>query len=170
MKQNLVFGLKEIKKKNEHHKFKDFFKLKYSHREIENPSSPSLTRSRKNNKEEADAINSDIKIFIHHIYEYEKGLRNLVLHTGTAKHRSYIENKLKKCSISYVIQKVSSKKINVFFGNSACIKVINEFGNKKLCDFNDEEDFILGIMLGYDRLKQCERYVKRKNKKKFRNR
>ena len=25
-----------------------------------------------------------------------------------------------------------------------------------------EEDFILGIMLGYDRLRQCERYLKRK--------
>ncbi|PXF51402.1 MAG: hypothetical protein C4B55_03135 [Candidatus Methanophagaceae archaeon] len=26
----------------------------------------------------------------------------------------------------------------------------------------DEEDFILGTMLGYDRVKQCERYLKRK--------
>ena len=33
---------------------------------------------------------------------------------------------------------------------------------RSLSDLTDEEDFILGVMLGYDRLKQCERYLKRK--------
>jgi hypothetical protein len=31
-----------------------------------------------------------------------------------------------------------------------------------LSNLTDEEDFILGTMLGYDRVKQCERYLKRK--------
>ncbi|MBN2063189.1 MAG: DUF2023 family protein, partial [Sedimentisphaerales bacterium] len=35
-------------------------------------------------------------------------------------------------------------------------------GKPKLSDFTPEEDYILGIMLGYDRLKQCQRYVSMK--------
>ena len=31
-----------------------------------------------------------------------------------------------------------------------------------LSNLTDEEDFILGTMLGYDRVKQCERYLRRK--------
>jgi len=38
-----------------------------------------------------------------------------------------------------------------------------------LSDLTDEEDFILGTMLGYDRVKQCERYLKRKRNGKNNN-
>jgi hypothetical protein len=54
------------------------------------------------------------------------------------------------------------KKINIFFGNKNCINVLKSFGDKPLYKFTDEEDFILGIMLGYCRKKQCERFLKRK--------
>jgi len=42
-----------------------------------------------------------------------------------------------------------------------------EVKNKKenLNNYTDEEDFILGIMLGYDRYKQCDRFIKRRNEK-----
>jgi hypothetical protein len=40
--------------------------------------------------------------------------------------------------------------------------VIREIGDKKLNELTPEEDFILGIMLGYDRLRQCNRYLKQK--------
>lgn len=36
--------------------------------------------------------------------------------------------------------------------------------NPKLNQLTAEQDFMLGIMLGYDRVKQCERYMKIKNK------
>jgi len=48
----------------------------------------------------------------------------------------------------------------VFFGNRVCIEVLKRFGKRSLADFTAEEDFVLGIMLGYDRLKQCERYLR----------
>ena len=32
-----------------------------------------------------------MEVFIHHIYEYEKGLRNLILHTTSATNREKIE-------------------------------------------------------------------------------
>lgn len=106
-----------------------------------------------------------MEIFCHHIYEYEKGLRNLILHTAQEINKDFIEMKLKSRQIPYIIYKVNEEKINVFFGNIYCIEVIKEIGKSDLKEYTDEEDFILGIMLGYDRVQQCERYIKRISEK-----
>ena len=103
-----------------------------------------------------------MKVFIHHIQEYKKGLRTLVLHTTKALNRDAIEKRLKRERIDYYIQEVNGTKINVFFGNPVCIEVIKQMNFESLSNLTDEEDFILGTMLGYDRVKQCERYLKRK--------
>jgi hypothetical protein len=103
-----------------------------------------------------------MELFIHHIQEYKKGLRTLVLHTTKASDRDAIEKRLKREMIDYYIQKVNGTKINVFFGNSICIDVIKQMNFESLSNLTDEEDFILGTMLGYDRVMQCERYLKRK--------
>lgn len=100
-----------------------------------------------------------MKVFNHHIYEYEKGLRNLVLHTMDVKYKEEAVLKLKKGKISYVIYPVGEQKINIFFGAEESVKIIKEIGKSKLSDYTPEEDFILGIMLGYDRLVQCRRYL-----------
>ncbi len=105
----------------------------------------------------------------HHIYEYEKGIRNLVLHTLTQKYREEAEELLSKKNIAYVIYEVSSEKINIFFGNTNCIEVIKYFGDKSLSKYTPEEDFILGVLLGYNQLKQCERYLKMVEKYNFIN-
>ena len=102
-----------------------------------------------------------MKVFNHHIYEYEKGLRNLILHTMKTDRQDKAEKMLQKKGIDYHIQHVNGTKINIYFGAKNCVKIIKQFANKNLSDFSDEEDFILGIMLGYDRLKQCGRYLKR---------
>ncbi len=104
-----------------------------------------------------------MKVFIHHIYEYEKGLRNLILHTTSSKNRMEVIKKLEKRGISYKIYSVNEEKINVFFGSEAAINVVETMNLEKLNLMTDEEDFILGIMLGYDRMKQCERFIFRKN-------
>ncbi len=110
-----------------------------------------------------------MNVFIHHIQEYKKGLRTLVLHTTKASNRDAIEKRLKRERIDYYIQPVNGTKINVFFGNSICIDVIKEMNFESLSNLTDEEDFILGTMLGYDRVKQCERYLKRKRNGKNNN-
>ncbi|MEA2033756.1 MAG: DUF2023 family protein [Euryarchaeota archaeon] len=101
-------------------------------------------------------------VLTHHIQEYKKGLRTLVLHTARATNRTAIEKRLNWAMIDYYIQEVNEKKINVFFGDSICIDVIKQMHFTSLSNLTDEEDFILGTMLGYARLKQCERYLKRK--------
>lgn len=105
---------------------------------------------------------SELGVFLHHIYEYKKGLRSLILTTEKKTNREYIEHKLMKENIPYIIAPVSEKSpsINVFFGNEDCISVIKTF-QKPLNKLSDEQDFMLGIMLGYDKILQCQRYMKR---------
>ena len=105
----------------------------------------------------------EMQILIHHIYEYKKGIRNLVLHTMSTEEQPRAEELLKGKGLSYCFSKVNANKMNIFFGDEVCIKIVESFGDKSLSDYTDEEDFILGTMLGYDRLQQCERYIKRKN-------
>lgn len=105
----------------------------------------------------------ELQVLTHHIYEYRKGLRNLVLYTMSTDGLSKTEELLASKDICYFISHVNPTKVNVFFGDKVCIKIIKSFGDKQLSYYTDEEDFILGTMLGYDRIKQCERYIKRKN-------
>lgn len=105
---------------------------------------------------------SDLKVFHHHIYEFKKGIRNLILTTEKADYKKIIENRLKKENIDYVIHDIQNNKINVYFGAKECVDVVKTFSSK-LNELSPEQDFMLGIMLGYDRVKQCERYLKIKN-------
>ncbi len=103
-----------------------------------------------------------MEIFCHHLYEFEKGLRDLILYTGKKENKELIESKLKNRNIAYYIVDVNEYKINVFFGDKYALEVLKIFGDKPLNKLSDEEDYILGILLGYDRMKQCKRYLKRK--------
>ena len=106
----------------------------------------------------------DLQVFYHHIYEYEKGLRNLVLTTEKAEYKPHIEERLQGREIDYAIQDIAPDKINVFFGAKDCVEVVKTFIQTRLNKLSPEQDFILGIMLGYDRLKQCARYLDFKKK------
>lgn len=106
---------------------------------------------------------TDLRVFHHHIYEYKKGIRNLILTTEKSKYRNSIENRLQHENIAYVIHEVDDKKINVYFGEKSCVDVVKTL-NPKLNELTPEQDFILGIMLGYDRVRQCDRYLKMKHK------
>ncbi len=103
---------------------------------------------------------SDLKVFCHHIYEYKKGLRNLILTTEKVSNKDYITARLEKEQIPYIIHPAGERTINVFFGNEDCIKVVATF-DKHLNKLSNEQDFMLGIMLGYDKILQCQRYLKR---------
>ncbi|MDU1911204.1 MULTISPECIES: DUF2023 family protein [Fusobacterium] len=105
-----------------------------------------------------------MEVFIHHIYEYQKGIRNLILHTTDKKNIEIIKEKLNSENIDYIIYPLGKQRINVFFGAKECVEVIKNINKLSLTAYTPEEDFILGIMLGYDRKKQCERFLKFKEK------
>jgi hypothetical protein len=106
-------------------------------------------------------MSDHVEIFNHHIYEYTKGLRRLVLYTGHSSNRAVIEQKLRRRDIDYLILDVTDQKVNCFFGDKACIDVIRTFSDRPLHELTLEEDFILGAMLGYDIKHQCNRYLQR---------
>ncbi len=101
-------------------------------------------------------------VFHHNLYEYQKGLRNLSLCTLKAKNRQRVEDRLNKEDVAYLIHEIGDDKINVYFGDRECIEVIKSFKKIYLNELTPAEDFILGIMLGYDRLRQCKRYLDKK--------
>jgi len=95
----------------------------------------------------------------HHIYEYKKGLRRLILFTCNSKKVDDAIDILKKLNISFVLLPIRGKNVNIFFGDSICLDVIKVINKKALNEYTAEEDFILGVMLGYDRKQQCQRYL-----------
>lgn len=105
---------------------------------------------------------NELKLFMHHIYEYKKGVRNLFLCTTSFICGNLLINRLQNQGIPFTQQKVSSRKVNIYFGKEACINVVKSFIDKPLNELTAEEDFMLGTMLGYDITMQCDRYWKRK--------
>ena len=105
---------------------------------------------------------SELRIFLNHIYEYQKGVRYLILFTLNREYEDYAVSRLKGQSIDYAVQSIDESKINLYFGRHECIKAIRYILGKPLNKLTPEEDFILGALLGYNICKQCERFCSRK--------
>lgn len=104
----------------------------------------------------------EMRVVMHHIYEYQKGVRDLILCTLCRTCARLIAERLKKQGIEFVIQNVGERKVNLFFGKRECLDVVGSFIHKPLNLLTPEEDFMLGTMLGYDVRMQCRRYCDRK--------
>lgn len=97
-----------------------------------------------------------------YIYEIKKGTKPMALMTVQSELSAGFVEKIRKNKLAICTQNIGAKD-NIFFGNCECIKIVSKFLNKSLSQLSDEEDFILGIMLGYSRLEQCKRYLNRQN-------
>lgn len=106
----------------------------------------------------------DMKVLMNHIYEYKKGVRQMVLFTFNKRYEDYATARLKRQNISYILQPVGNDRINLFFGRKQCLEAIRLMVTRPLSQLTPEEDFILGAMLGYDICAQCERYCERKSR------
>lgn len=114
------------------------------------------------NMKKEQIIPGEIKIFLNHIYEFKKGIRNMVLYTMNKEYEEFAIQRLQSQKISYLKQEVSNNKINLFFGKEECMKAVQFIINRPLNHLTPEEDFILGTLLGYDICKQCERFCGKK--------
>ena len=101
-------------------------------------------------------------VFYQLVYEYQKELRDLCLLTCSSNLESKIRRTLDNQDITYLIYPIENNKINVFFGLSSCLEILKNFSTKALNKLSTEEDFILGIMLGYGSHQQYQRYLARK--------
>lgn len=112
------------------------------------------------------AIPGEVRIFLNHIHEFKKGVRNMVLYTMNKEYERFAVRRLESQKICYLTQKVSDNKINLFFGKKECMNTLRHFITRPLNQLTPEEDFILGAMLGYDICQQCKRFCGKKGDKK----
>lgn len=106
----------------------------------------------------------EMKVLMNHIYEYEKGVRRMVLYTF---------------NVQYAISLVGDSLIGILttsFSRQApppstsSLAVRNVFDairlmvTRPLNELSPEEDFMLGALLGYDLTMECERYCTLKNR------
>lgn len=95
----------------------------------------------------------------HHLYEYDKGVRQMALLTTDARDIDLVTRRLEERVVDYYVQRVSATKYNVFFGRPAWIETVRRVVCKPLNQLSAEEDFMLGILLGYDKEQQCLRFL-----------
>ena len=114
----------------------------------------------------SDIHPAELKVFLNHIYEFKKGVRQLVLYTANRSFEEYATQRLGSQHIRYAVQHVDERRINIYFGKEECIEAISLMVTRPLNLLTPEEDFILGAMLGYDICGQCKRYCNRKQKMK----
>lgn len=60
----------------------------------------------------------ELKIFMHQIYEFKKGVRNLVLCTMCPTCAALVAERLRGQRIEYLIQEVTDNKVNLYFGKT----------------------------------------------------
>lgn len=108
------------------------------------------------------AGSAEIKVLYNHIYEYKKGVRNLILYTLNEQYVPLACERLERQRIPYLIQRAGRSNINIYFGQPECLETIRGFVSRPLNRLTPEEDFILGALLGYNICEQCKRFCTKK--------
>ena len=84
------------------------------------------------------------------------------LATGSYDELPQIKSFLSSMELEFILVDGEKGACNVYFGRPECISALRRFSTLKLEEMSEEEDFMIGIMLGYDLCKQCARYDRRK--------
>ena len=104
----------------------------------------------------------EMKVLMNHIYELQKGVRQMVLFTCPKRYEAYATKRLYSQNMDFVLQPAGKNNLNFYIGRKECLNAIRLIVTRPLNELTPEEDFILGTMLGYDLCAQCERYCERK--------
>ena len=83
----------------------------------------------------------DMKVLMNHIYEYQKGVRRMVLFTLNRKYEEFAIRRLESQNISYIVQPVGSDRLNLYFGREECLNAIRMIVTRPLTSLTHEEDF-----------------------------
>ena len=52
----------------------------------------------------------ELKVFLNHVYEFQKGVRQMVLYTVNRKYEAFAVARLEKQNIAYLIQPIDGKR------------------------------------------------------------
>jgi len=102
-----------------------------------------------------------LRLFHHNVYEYSRGVRALFLMTISRRELELVIAGLEVRGIDHFVQELSPIKVNLFFGRPAFVAVARSVVTRPLNTLTDEEDFMLGTLLGYDCEQQCRRFLTR---------
>jgi hypothetical protein len=109
----------------------------------------------------ADLNGATLKIFNHHLYELSRGMRPLAMMTLTAESARPVIARLRHTGVAHHVHDACPERVNVVFGSRSAVKAVRSFLVRPLCELSAEHDFMLGVLLGYDREMQCARYLSR---------
>ena len=82
----------------------------------------------------------ELKVFLNHIYELKKGVRQMVLYTTNKRYEDFAVKRLRSQRIKFVIQPVDDERINLFFGKAECIEAIRMMVTRPLNLLTPEEE------------------------------
>ena len=74
----------------------------------------------------------NMKMLLHHIYEFRKGVRDLVLCTLCPTCAGLLIERLRSQGIDYLLQPVTEQKVNLYFGKRSCLDAVQTFVDKPL--------------------------------------
>lgn len=100
-----------------------------------------------------------MELFTNLIYECKKGMRDLALYTCLKEDSAKYTDMLTRTNMEYSVINIGKGKVNIFFGKPECLEIITTFSDTDLNKITSQEDFILGIMLGYSRDEQYSRLL-----------
>ena len=79
-----------------------------------------------------EVVPVDMKVLMNHIYEYQKGVRQMVLFTFNRRFEEWALRRLDRQGIDYLVQPVGNDRLNLFFGRRECLEAIRLFVTKPL--------------------------------------
>jgi hypothetical protein len=101
------------------------------------------------------------RLLNHAVYEYDKGVRDLFMITIGDADLAAALARLARAGIGHHVQTVGNGRINLFFGRRAVVDCVRRIVDRPLNELSPHADFMLGTLLGYDRERQCERFLER---------
>ena len=87
-------------------------------------------------------VPGEIRIFLNHVYEFKKGVRNMVLYTMNKEYEAFAIRRLERQNISYLIQEVNANQegrktdVRVTQQNGTCTGVVKDATDRKSTRLN----------------------------------
>ena len=88
------------------------------------------TATAPNKARRAEACPIDLKVLMNHIYEFRKGVRQMVLFTCHKRYEAFARQRLEHMGIPYLVQPAGKQNLNLYFGRSECLDAIRLIVNR----------------------------------------
>lgn len=72
-------------------------------------------------------LSSELQVFLNYVYEYKKGVRNMVLCTLNRRYLAAAVARLDDQGICHFEQSANENNVNLYFGKPECIAAVRQF-------------------------------------------